>query len=158
MTVGSPDANGAPASSNGFVKYATVGNAGGPDDSDVQITVSMTDIRNKAGLADYTGQLQVTHTLRITDRLNGNSEALPGTAGDLAFPVTVGCTPTGGPANIGSTCSTTTSADAVLPGSAPEGKRSIWAFGQVTVNDGGSDGLVSTGPNTVFAKQGVFIP
>jgi hypothetical protein len=31
-------------------------------------------------------------------------------------------------------------------------------MGQVTVNDGGADGLVSTGPNTVFAKQGVFIP
>jgi len=30
--------------------------------------------------------------------------------------------------------------------------------GQVVVNDGGSDGLVSTGPNTVFERQGVFIP
>ena len=43
-------------------------------------------------------------------------------------------------------------------GLVPEGKRSIWEFGQVTVNDGGADGLVSTGPNTVFAKQGIFIP
>ena len=45
-----------------------------------------------------------------------------------------------------------------VPGSVPEGKRSVWQFGQVSVNDGGADGLASTGPNTVFAKQGIFIP
>ncbi len=30
------------------------------DDADVTITVSITDVRNKVGLADYTGQVQVT--------------------------------------------------------------------------------------------------
>jgi hypothetical protein len=30
--------------------------------------------------------------------------------------------------------------------------------GQVQVFDGGADGVVSTSPNTLFAKQGVFVP
>jgi hypothetical protein len=34
----------------------------------------------------------------------------------------------------------------------------VWAFGQVQVYDGGSDGVVSTTPNTLFAKQGIFTP
>jgi hypothetical protein len=39
-----------------------------------------------------------------------------------------------------------------------EGKRAIWELGQIEVFDGGSDGLTSTGDNTVFARQGVFVP
>jgi hypothetical protein len=48
--------------------------------------------------------------------------------------------------------------DAVTPGAVPEGKRSIWALDQARVYDGGADGLASTAPNTLFARQGVFIP
>ena len=59
---------------------------------------------------------------------------------------------------IGSTCSITTSFDAVTPGAVPEGKRAVWQLGQVRVNDGGADGVVSTTPNTLFATQGVFVP
>ena len=29
---------------------------------------------------------------------------------------------------------------------------------QVEVFDGGADGLASTNPNTVFARQGIFVP
>ena len=62
VTVGTPDANGAGGELRGFAKYeAIVGVPGGVDDSDVEITVNITDVRNKVGLADYTGQLQVTH-------------------------------------------------------------------------------------------------
>jgi hypothetical protein len=39
-----------------------------------------------------------------------------------------------------------------------EGKRSIWEIGQLFVSDGGSDGEIATNPNTVFARQGVFVP
>jgi hypothetical protein len=59
---------------------------------------------------------------------------------------------------IGSTCSATTTADAVVPGAVLEGRRSIWEFGKVQVFDGGSDGVVSTTPNTLFADQAVFVP
>ena len=39
-----------------------------------------------------------------------------------------------------------------------DGKRSVWALGQTTVNDGGPDGETSTTPNTLFLRQGVFVP
>ena len=68
------------------------------------------------------------------------------------------CTATGD-TTVGSTCSVNTTADAVLvPGAVKEGRRSIWQLGQVQVFDGGSDGVVSTNPNTLFAVQGVFVP
>ena len=51
-----------------------------------------------------------------------------------------------------------TSADAVVPGIAQEGRRAIWDLGKVRVLDGGADGDTQTGPNTLFAVQGVFVP
>lgn len=45
-----------------------------------------------------------------------------------------------------------------MPGVVKETRRSIWMMGQVQVFDGGADGVVSTSPNTLFAKQGVFVP
>ena len=82
ITVGSPDANGAAANSEGFVKLEViVGVPGPPDDSDVGITANVTDVRCKAGTtacgsanaadgADYTGGLQGNATIRITDHFN----------------------------------------------------------------------------------------
>jgi hypothetical protein len=55
-------------------------------------------------------------------------------------------------------CAVTTSLDAVMPGSIPEGKRVLWQMHQVKVFDGGPDSDVDTGPNTLFAVQGVFVP
>jgi len=158
LTIGSPDANGATANASGFAKYeAIVGAPGGVDDSDVSFTFSFTDVRLQGTLADYTGQLQATTQVRISDKLNGPSTTEPATGNDTAFSVTVPCTATGS-TTIGSTCSIATSFDAVTPGAVPEGKRAVWQLGQVQVNDGGPDGLVSTTPNTQFAKQGVFVP
>jgi len=58
---------------------------------------------------------------------------------------------------VGSTCSVTTSADALgMP--VVEGKRTIWRVDDLLVFDGGSDGNPATGPNTVFAEPGNFIP
>ena len=48
--------------------------------------------------------------------------------------------------------------DALIPGAVPEGKRSIWALGQVQVFDGGPDGVAATAGNSLFAVQGVFVP
>jgi hypothetical protein len=39
-----------------------------------------------------------------------------------------------------------------------EGKKAGVEIGQIIINDGGSDGLASTAPNTVFARQGIYIP
>src|SRR3954451_21308532 len=50
ITVGSPDANGAPANSTGFAKLDVIaGVPGPPDDSDVAISSSISDVRCKAG-------------------------------------------------------------------------------------------------------------
>ena len=47
----------------------------------------------------------------------------------------------------------------VVPGLVTESRRTIWDLGQVKVYDGGSDGLASTtGDNTLFMVEGVFVP
>jgi hypothetical protein len=61
---------------------------------------------------------------------------------------------------IGAACALSTTADAVLGAStAKEGARALWELGQVEVRDGGADGDAdTTGDNSVFAVQGVFVP
>ena len=83
LTVGTPDANGAHTKSVGFVRLAVlVGDPGAPDDSDVAISASITDVRclqeggpcagqNAAAGPDYVGELEATADLRVTDRFNG---------------------------------------------------------------------------------------
>jgi hypothetical protein len=149
--------------STGSARIAVI--AGNPatsaDEADVRYKLSLTDVRCKqasgrcaAAGDDYGGELQVRTVLRITDRYNGPSEV--GVVQDTPFNVTVPCAST--LTSAGATCSVDTSADAVLPGVVKETRRSVWALGQVQVFDGGSDGVVSTNPNTLFAVQGIFIP
>jgi hypothetical protein len=158
LTMGSPDANQRAANSVGSVNLRVVmGSAGAPDEADVVFTVSITDVRVRSDLSDYTGELELASVLRITDKLNGAAPVDSGTTSDLPFPVTVPCVATGNTA-IGSTCSVNTTADAVLPGAVQELKRTIWQLAAVKVNDGGPDGLAATPGNTPFATQGVFVP
>jgi hypothetical protein len=159
LTVGSPDANGKAANSSGFVRMlAIAGNASTlVDEADAKIDLSITDVRRKSDLADYTGELQLVPTWRITDRRNGSVPIDPGTVSDLTFPVTVPCVATPD-LNVGSTCSISTTADGVLPGTITEVQRTIIQLSQVKVFDGGADGLALTAGNTLFATQGVFVP
>jgi hypothetical protein len=165
VTVGTPDANGAPANSIGSVRLGVVrGEPGPPDDSNLNITTSLTDVRcegattvcgdaNAAGGSDYTGELTAVLDVRLTDK----DASIPQTTQDFPFPVTVPCVTTASTSQGGS-CSHATSANAVVPGTITDGKRAIWALNQIQVFDGGPDGLASTTPNTVFAVQGVFVP
>jgi len=158
LTVGSPDANGPAANSIGSVRFAVLPGipATPADEANARVTMSLTDVRRRSNLADYTGQVQLETSIRVTDKNNGPSET--GTTQDAPFRVPVTC---GGTAStsIGSTCSVDTTVDAVLgAGAITEIKRTIWQLGQVRVNDGGADGVVSTTPNTLFAVQGVFVP
>ena len=172
ITVGTPDANGAAANSEGFVKLEVfVGAPGPPDDSDVFITANITDVRCKAGTtacgsanaadgADYTGGLQGNATIRITDHFNaiaagGGTD--PATVVDIPYPINAACAATASTA-IGATCTANTSANAAVPGAVKDGKRAIVEVGQIQVSDGGPDGIVGTTPNTLFAVQGIFIP
>jgi hypothetical protein len=159
LTVGTPDANGQPANSVGSMLLNVV--PGDPltpaDEADVAVNVNITDVRRVTTLADYTGQLQAVLIVRLTDAANGPSTSEDATTSGFPFPVTVPCVATGD-TTVGSTCSITTSFDAVTPGAAQERKRSIWQLGAVEVLDGGADGLAATTPNTPFARQGIFVP
>ena len=95
--------------------------------------------------------------MRITDRLHGSTQAESGTTQDMPFRFVVPCAAT--PVDpAGGTCGVATSAEAVVPGAVVEGKRAIWALGPLQLFDGGSDGVASTSPNTLFVTQGVFVP
>jgi hypothetical protein len=159
LTVGTPDANGRAANSVGFVRFAV--DPGEPstseDEADVALSFDLTDVRNKQDLLDYTGELQASAVVRITDRNNGAGSAA-GTVADFSYTFTVPCSSTAS-TSVGSTCSTTTTADSLVPGTIKEGKRAIWQLGQVGVFDGGWDSQASTtADNTPFARQGIFVP
>jgi hypothetical protein len=161
VTVGTSDANSNSAQSVGSVAYRVclTSPCGSGTAPDVKLLASVKDVRNKTGLADYVGELQARVNLRITDRANGGSLTDAATLGDRAFSFTLPCTPTGGTGSIGSTCSVTTRANAVLPGIVVAGKRALWQTSQIEVLDGGPDGDVDTpAGNTVFARQGIFVP
>jgi hypothetical protein len=137
--------------------------------SDVRILASVTDVRclpgeaacgaaNAASGRDYTGELQAVTRLRITDTLNGSGLTDPATTVDLPFKVTIPCTATGPDVSTGATCAIDTTANAVVPGSVSAGHRAVWQVGQVEVLDGGTDGVAATDGNTVFLRQGVYVP
>jgi hypothetical protein len=172
LTVGEPTVNGAAANSVGFVKITVkVGVVGPPEDSDVLIVSSGTDVRCKAGVAtcgsanaldgpDYTGQLQGTAQIRISDHWNAVAAGGgpdPATVIDIPFPVTASCVATA-TNTIGGTCSANTSANAVVPGSVLDGKRAVVEIGQIQINDGGASGTAGAADATLFAVQGIFIP
>ena len=159
LTVGTPDANGRATSSTGSVEMRVL--AGNPvtteDEADVRLLADITDVRRASDLEDYDGELEVRATVRITDRLNGSGLTESSTISSVPFEFTVPCTVTGS-TGTGSECAIDTTADAVVPGIIDEGARAVWQLGQVTVADGGPDGLAATEPNGVFAVQGIFVP
>jgi hypothetical protein len=172
ITVGTPDANGAAANMTGFVKLdVKVGVVGPPDDSDVNITANISDVRCKAGTtacgnanaadgADYTGQVQGNATIRITDHYNavapgGGTDAA--TVVDIPFPVPATCANTASTSE-GGLCTANTSANATVPGSVLDAKRANVEVGQITITDGGPDGQNGTTPNTLAFVQGIYIP
>jgi Tol biopolymer transport system component len=167
VTLGGPDVNGTPPRGRGLVRYTVVvGNPSTPqvDEADVQITVEVSHVLDRQTMSDYTGELRTHATLRLTDRLNpsypgGSAQGVvAGTMVDITLGATVPCTATAEP-SVGATCNLVTSADAITPGAAPEGKRSVWQLGPLEVDDGGADGDADTlGDNTRFMTQGVFVP
>src|SRR4029450_6792762 len=160
-TGGTPDAHRKPAAPSGVLTLKTVGespiNPGNGDQSDVQITGSITDVRNQSDLSDYTGELRAAIGLRVTARYNGGSSQIPGTAEDTPFAFNFSCSATS--ESEGGACNVATSADAVTSDFVLEGKRTVWGLGQLQVFDGGADGDAdTTGDNTLFEVQGLFAP
>jgi hypothetical protein len=163
LTVGSPDANGKQALSSGRVQLKAVGESpidlNNGNQADVQVIASLTDVRKKSDLSDYTGELSLVMGVRATDKNNGTAQYdASGTASDSTVAVNMSCSATG--ADEGGTCNAATTVNAVTGGNlALEGKRAVWDLSQIQVYDGGSDGDAdTTGDNTLFQVQGLFAP
>ena len=146
---------------------------------DVKIATSISDVRcngdgfstgfpsfcanansDNALVPDYTGELQVRTSLRITDKDNtpspdGGTGAA--TVTDMSFAFAVPCSSTPD-TTIGSSCTLTTTANTLVPGAVPDGLRSNWQLGPIQVYDGGADGTATTADNTLFMDEGIFVP
>jgi len=145
---------------------------------DVKIIATGTDIRcvgnsvpgfcttantDNAGVPDYSGQLNGTANIRITDHWNGPIGACgacadPATGQDLAFPVIGTCATTPGDGTVGSTCGANTTANGTVPGAVQDNKRANVEIQQFNIEDGGADGQAATANNTLFGTQGIWIP
>jgi hypothetical protein len=139
LTVGTPDANGAGASSTGTSACGNANSTGGPD---------------------YTGELRSEATIRITDHYNSVSAGGgtdTATVRDVPFPVNLVCSNTSSTA-IGATCTITGGQPLSIFPDPTHPTRAVVEITQLEVFDGGADGSVATTPNTVFMRQGIFIP
>jgi len=167
LTMGSPDANGAPANSVGSIllKVKTT------SPEDVLITSTITDVRcrpatqaavcnsaNTADGPDYSGQIQGNATIRISDHYNGPNLNEAATVVDTPFPVNGTCANTTASASTGGICTTNTTANAVVPGAVKDTQRGVVEISQLQISDGGADGQVASPDNTLFEVQGIFIP
>jgi hypothetical protein len=155
LTVGERDIG----RSIGFVRFAVkVGNTAPPDDADVNISFRLTNVMNAADFSDYSGELRSQATVRITDKSSDTpgGTAFESTVSDFPFEFTTPCVATDSTA--GATCSLTTTADAIVPGFAPEQIRTVYGLDQVKVFDGGPDGDADTPDNSLLAVQGLFVP
>ena len=163
LTVGTADANQQPPNFAGrFVARVVVGNPATPaDEADVNVVISLADVRKSSDLSDYTGELRVRAAYRRqTDRASGPTASggtEPATGTDTTWGFVLPCAATSA-TNTGSTCKLVTSVDAVNPGAVKEGGRAIMELGAMQVWDGGPDGLAQTQDNFVFAVQGLFVP
>jgi hypothetical protein len=149
LTIGTGDANGQPAKSVSTVLLETLPGAPATpaDEADVRATVVITDVYEQGSLIDYSGEVTAHLGLRITDKLN-SGPGVAATVIDTSLAFDVPCAPTADAA-VGATCAVQTTADALIPGAVPEGKRSIWALEAVAVDDAGG---------APFLTQGVFVP
>jgi subtilase family protein/VCBS repeat protein len=175
LTVGTPDANGQGAKSQASLLLNVIpGDPGPPDEADVQVAFTATDVRcavtNPAcpsgNGSDYIGKMLATASLRITDKYNGPSLSEDGTVTDTMLEMPVMCVATGD-ATIGADCALNTTLDALIPGIAREGQRAIWQLDQVEVKDAGPNGTgygagcpsaCGDGDEQTFMRQGVFVP
>jgi hypothetical protein len=167
LTVGTPDANGFGANLSGSVTYSVInGNsATAADEADVKLGVSMTDVRNNPSGTDYAGKVLASADLQITDQSNAAEMPETGTGQSIKYEFPVGCVATA-LATIGATCSANTTADALVPGTVLESRRTVWELGQVSIKDAGPNGTgyaacpptCGDGDETTFLREGVFVP
>jgi hypothetical protein len=175
LTVGSPDVNGFPANSEArFRLTAIVGVPGPPDDSNVEVLAKVSDVRCRVtntacpggSGSDFTGKLLLATSIRLTDKLNGSPAVESATVEDFPLEVPVACAATVA-TTTGSNCDLTTMMNALIPGAVKDAKRAIWALGAVEAHDPGPNGTgygagcpgtCGDGDESVYLRQGIFIP
>jgi hypothetical protein len=141
LTTGTLDVNGQPAKMFTKVVYAA-------RPGDLEVTATITDVRKKSDLSDYTGELSLSSDLRITDR-NNTPGPDPATGQDTTLAVTIPCAATAADTTVGSSCDLATTVNSVYPGALVAGARAIWQMGPVKVYDGNGN---------LFLDQGLFVP
>jgi dipeptidyl aminopeptidase/acylaminoacyl peptidase len=149
LSVGVGDGNPALANSIGFMRLRAT-------TADASVRVVLTNVMGASDLSEYTGELRGEVTVRRTDREPGSVSS---TSIDMPLGFTVPCTSTPGSSADASSCATTTSVNALVPGGIEAAHRTIWDVGEARVYDGGPDGNAETETdNSLFMTQGVFVP
>ena len=103
--------------------------------------------------------------LQITDKNNAAETPEPATAQPLSLPVPGRLRLDRGH-YIGGKCSVSTTLDAIVPSTVPEGLRSNWEIGQIQVRDAGPNGTgyascpptCGDGDEATFMRAGIFVP
>jgi Tol biopolymer transport system component len=133
------------------------------DEADVSLAANLTDVHALSGTgADYDpnpagADVTMLFRLRISDLLNGASPPQSATVTDTTFSTPVDCVSTPDP-SLGSDCTASTSANAVLPGSVREGEQAVLAIFRVRLLDSGSNATRGDGDDRDFAMQGYYVP
>ncbi len=154
-----------------YAKFRSI--MGHPDteanEADIAIAAALTDVRQAGNGSDYTGSVVLRTVLRITDSVNGPTGTSDATVRDAEFSIPIACASTSS-ASAGSHCEVDTTANALVPGFAAEGKRTIMSMLSVSVLDAGPDGEVEvgeeggcppvcgTGDEGIYLRQGLFSP
>ena len=150
LTIGTPDANGQSARSVSYLKMIrTTG--------DLHLVAHVDDVRRQSDLSDYTGELEARFSFELTDKAS-NPGPVNATTQQFGLSVAVPCAATADLAT-GASCDLTTNLNTLLPGALTDGGRAMFESGPVEVYDGGPDSDADTAAgNTVFMRQGVFVP
>jgi hypothetical protein len=169
LTVGSPDANGHPASSTSSVKFLVAGTG-----TDVQLEATINDVLCRTTnpacpsgpLSDFAGRLLIKATVRLTDKYNGSPAVESATVQDFDVQMPIQCVATA-VINTGGDCSGTLSVNAAYPGAVTAGQRATWQIQTLQVMDPGPNGTgfgsgcpatCGDGDETAFMRPGVFTP
>jgi hypothetical protein len=131
------------------------------DEADLAISLNLTDVRSIPTGADYLPNangpdVTLTEKIRLSDTLNGPTLDAGGTTSDFDFPVQVSCAATAS-TSVGSTCTASTSADAITPGKIKESRRMVLQTFRVRVTDSGANGTPGNADDRSFAQQGFFV-
>jgi hypothetical protein len=171
LTIGSPDANGHAASSASIVKLRVIATPS----ADVQVLITINDVLCRATnaacpglpLSDFAGKLLIEANVRLTDRQNGSPQVESGTVQDFDLRVPIQCVATPSSATTGGVCQGTVTLNSLYPGAVVSGMRALWQLDGMHVLDPGPNGTgfgagcpatCGDGDETVFMRQGIFVP